>query len=135
MERLGFSEDELLSHAFTKQEVWDVSDVYKPSAMASISRLTQVTALNSECGNESMHCVTPNIQVATLSDERGDDRGTVSPSAQDAEAEQNKRRAMVEAVFQALLHAPKDDVALREEACVVEGKMHNELTEDLQRSP
>ncbi|KAF0717093.1 hypothetical protein DYB30_012670 [Aphanomyces astaci] len=26
-------------------------------------------------------------------------------------------------------------VALREEACVVEGKMHNELTENLQRSP
>ncbi|RHZ15964.1 hypothetical protein DYB26_013391, partial [Aphanomyces astaci] len=26
MERLGFSEDELLSHAFAKQEVWDVSD-------------------------------------------------------------------------------------------------------------
>ncbi|RLO06428.1 hypothetical protein DYB28_005861, partial [Aphanomyces astaci] len=35
MERLGFSEDELLSHAFAKQEVWDVSDVDKPSAMAS----------------------------------------------------------------------------------------------------
>ncbi|RLN89795.1 hypothetical protein DYB28_008872, partial [Aphanomyces astaci] len=36
MERLGFSEDELLSHAFAKQEVWDVSDVDKPSAMASV---------------------------------------------------------------------------------------------------
>ncbi|KAF0775683.1 hypothetical protein AaE_000617 [Aphanomyces astaci] len=77
--------------------------------MANVSRLTQVTALNSECGNESMHCVTPNIQVATLSDECGDDRSTVSPSAQDAEDEQNKRRAMVEVVFQAKLHAPKDE--------------------------
>ncbi|RQM24306.1 hypothetical protein B5M09_013682, partial [Aphanomyces astaci] len=42
VERLGFSEDEFLSHAFAKQEVWDVSDVDKPSAMASVSRLTQV---------------------------------------------------------------------------------------------
>ncbi|RLO12240.1 hypothetical protein DYB28_011921, partial [Aphanomyces astaci] len=44
MERLGFSEEDLLSHAFAKQEVWDVSDVDKPSAMASVSRLTQVAA-------------------------------------------------------------------------------------------
>ncbi|RHZ34140.1 hypothetical protein DYB37_013415, partial [Aphanomyces astaci] len=43
-ERLGFSENELLSHAFTKQEVWDVSDVDKPSAIASVSRLTQATS-------------------------------------------------------------------------------------------
>ncbi|RHZ33890.1 hypothetical protein DYB28_000410 [Aphanomyces astaci] len=38
MERLNFSKHELLSHAFAKQEVWDVSDVDKPSAMASVSR-------------------------------------------------------------------------------------------------
>ncbi|RLO06759.1 hypothetical protein DYB28_010284, partial [Aphanomyces astaci] len=78
MERLGFSEDELLSHAFAKQEVWDVSDVDKPSAMASVSRLTQVAASSEECGVDGMHCATPNIQV---------------PSAEDAEGERNRRRA------------------------------------------
>ncbi|RLO03273.1 hypothetical protein DYB28_015751, partial [Aphanomyces astaci] len=77
MERLGFSEDELPSHAFAKQEVWNVSDVDKPSAMASVSRLTQVAASSDECGDGGMHCATPNIQV---------------PSAEDAEGERNRRR-------------------------------------------
>ncbi|RLN99490.1 hypothetical protein DYB28_008573, partial [Aphanomyces astaci] len=75
MERLGFSEDELLSHAFAKQEVWDVSDVDKPSAMASVSRLTQVAASSDECGDDGMHCATPKIQV---------------PSAEDAGGERNR---------------------------------------------
>ncbi|RLO05288.1 hypothetical protein DYB28_003328, partial [Aphanomyces astaci] len=39
MERLGFSEDYLLTHAFAKHKVVDVRDVEKPSAMASVSRL------------------------------------------------------------------------------------------------
>ncbi|RLO09350.1 hypothetical protein DYB28_001731 [Aphanomyces astaci] len=68
VERLGFSDDEFLSHAFAKQEVWDVSDVDKPSAMASVSRLTQVAASSDECGDDGMHCVTPNIQVPSAED-------------------------------------------------------------------
>ncbi|RHZ02667.1 hypothetical protein DYB26_013578, partial [Aphanomyces astaci] len=52
MKRLGFSEVELLSHALAKQEVWDVSDdVDKTSAMAIVTRLTQATASNDECGD------------------------------------------------------------------------------------
>ncbi|RHY93404.1 hypothetical protein DYB31_016374 [Aphanomyces astaci] len=94
MERLGFSEDELLSHAFAKQEVWDVSDVDKPSAMASDSRLTQVAASSDECGDDGMHCATPNIQV---------------PSAEDAEGDRNRRRAVVEAVIQDKLRAAEDE--------------------------
>ncbi|KAF0775881.1 hypothetical protein AaE_000418, partial [Aphanomyces astaci] len=90
----SFSEDELLSHAFAKQEVWDVSDVDKPSAMASVSRLTQVAASSDECGDDGMHCATPNIQV---------------PSAEDAEGERNRRRAVVEAVIQDMLRAAEDD--------------------------
>ncbi|KAF0702296.1 hypothetical protein AaE_016018, partial [Aphanomyces astaci] len=72
MERLGFSEDELLSHAFAKQEVWDLSDVDKPSAMASVSRLTQVAASSVECGDDGIHCATPNIQVPSAEDEEGE---------------------------------------------------------------
>ncbi|RHZ29181.1 hypothetical protein DYB37_013731, partial [Aphanomyces astaci] len=51
MKRLGFSEVELLSHALAKQEVWDVSDVDKTSAVAIVTRLTQATASNDECGD------------------------------------------------------------------------------------
>ncbi|RHZ05107.1 hypothetical protein DYB26_008863, partial [Aphanomyces astaci] len=72
MERLGFSEDELLSHAFAKQEVWDLSDMDKPSAMASVSRLTQVAASSVECGDDGIHCATPNIQVPSAEDEEGE---------------------------------------------------------------
>ncbi|RQM30422.1 hypothetical protein B5M09_012341 [Aphanomyces astaci] len=94
MEGLGFSEDEFFSDAFAKQEAWDVSDVDKPSAMASVSRLTQVAAPSDECGDDGMHCATPNIQV---------------PSAEDAEGERIRRRAVVEVVIQAKLHAAKDE--------------------------
>ncbi|RQM27007.1 hypothetical protein B5M09_012662, partial [Aphanomyces astaci] len=76
------------------QEVWDVSDVDKPSAMASVSRLAQVAALNDECGDDGMHCATPNIQV---------------PSAEAAEGERNRRRAVVEAEFQDKLRAAKNE--------------------------
>ncbi|KAF0762519.1 hypothetical protein AaE_003299 [Aphanomyces astaci] len=90
IERLGFSEDELLSHAFAMQEVWDVSDVDKPSAMASVRRLTQVAASSDECGDDGMYCATPNIQV---------------PSAEEPERERNRRRAVVEVVIEAKLRA------------------------------
>ncbi|RHY24776.1 hypothetical protein DYB32_008700 [Aphanomyces invadans] len=63
MERLGFSEDDLLSNAFAKQEVWDVSDVDKPSGMARVNRLTQAAASNDDCGEDGMHCATPNVQA------------------------------------------------------------------------
>ncbi|KAF0728336.1 hypothetical protein AaE_009450 [Aphanomyces astaci] len=43
MERLGFSEDELLSHAFAKQEVWDVSDVDKWPPQATSAVMTACT--------------------------------------------------------------------------------------------
>ncbi|RHZ03366.1 hypothetical protein DYB37_012516, partial [Aphanomyces astaci] len=76
MERLGFSDVELLSHAFANQEVWDVSDVDKPSALTNVSHLTQVAASSDECGDDGMHCATPNIQV---------------PSSEDGEGERNRR--------------------------------------------
>ncbi|RHZ33907.1 hypothetical protein DYB31_012504 [Aphanomyces astaci] len=76
MERLGFSDVELLSHAFANQEVWDVSDVDKPSAMTNVNHLTQVAASSDECGDDGMHCATPNIQV---------------PSSEDGEGERNRR--------------------------------------------
>ncbi|RHY81230.1 hypothetical protein DYB31_014451 [Aphanomyces astaci] len=90
IERLGFSEDELLSHAFAMQEVWDVSDVEMPFAMASVRRLTQVAASSDECGDDGMYCATPNIQV---------------PSAEEPERERNRRRAVVEVVIEAKLRA------------------------------
>ncbi|KAF0709695.1 hypothetical protein AaE_012802, partial [Aphanomyces astaci] len=62
--------------------------------MASVSRLTQVAASSDECGDDGMHCATPNIQV---------------PSAEDAEGERNRRRAVVEAVIQAKLRAAEDE--------------------------
>ncbi|KAH9150223.1 hypothetical protein AeRB84_006900, partial [Aphanomyces euteiches] len=62
MERLGFSEDDFLSHAYAKQEVWDVSDVGKPSDFARINRLTQA-AIPDECGDNGLSCATPDIQV------------------------------------------------------------------------
>ncbi|CAK4704233.1 unnamed protein product, partial [Aphanomyces euteiches] len=62
MERLGFSEDDFLSHAYTKQEVWDVSDVDKPSDFARINRLTQA-AVPDECGDDGLSGATPDIQV------------------------------------------------------------------------
>ncbi|KAH9097548.1 hypothetical protein Ae201684P_001026 [Aphanomyces euteiches] len=61
MERLGFSEDDFLSHAYAKQEVWDVSDVGKPSDFARINRLTQA-AIPDECGDNGLSCATPDIQ-------------------------------------------------------------------------
>ncbi|RHZ30232.1 hypothetical protein DYB37_008035 [Aphanomyces astaci] len=43
MERLDSSEDELLSHAFVKQEVWDVSDVDKWPPQATSAVMTACT--------------------------------------------------------------------------------------------
>ena len=94
MERLGFSEDELLSHAFSKQEVWDVSDVDKPSAMASVNRLTQAAASSDECGDDGMHCATPNIKVLPTGSSEG---------------ERKKQQAAVEAVIQDKLRAAKEE--------------------------
>ncbi|KAH9104344.1 hypothetical protein AeMF1_019558, partial [Aphanomyces euteiches] len=84
MERLGFSEDDFLCHAFAKQEVWDVSDVDKPSDFARIHRLTHA-AVSDECGDDGMNCATPDIQV---------------PSPEDADTERDRRRAVVEAVLE-----------------------------------
>ncbi|KAH9121075.1 hypothetical protein AeMF1_007045, partial [Aphanomyces euteiches] len=84
MERLGFSEDDFLSHAYTKQEVWDVSDVDKPSDFARINRLTQA-AVPDECGDDGLSGATPDIQV---------------PPPELSNAERGRRQAVVEAVLE-----------------------------------
>ena len=94
MERLGFSEDDLLSSALAKKEVWDVSDVDKPSAMARVNRLTQAAASSDACGDDGMHCATPDIQV---------------PTEKDAVAERLRRSEVVEAVLQDKLQAAQDE--------------------------
>ena len=65
----------------------------KPSAMARVNRLTQAAASSNACGDDGMHCATPDIQV---------------PRAKDAAAQRIRRRKVVEAVLLRKIQAAED---------------------------